>query len=162
VSSSTDNIIPRSKVALYPSSNLFPDVEMLSEGIALATPLISSLHWGDVVPMPTLPLLSILILSAKFIPVVFVQKVRLPASSAPLRYHRKVAVVLVMLDRLTFDGETANGRVLYRGRQAVVLQAPATVQLHPEHFVERLPSDFKLYWNHLNFPGRQFELPFDS
>ena len=75
-------------------------------------------------------------------------------------YQRDVAVVVAVLDRLTLEGETANGRVLYRERQAVVLQAPATVQLHPEHFVEKLPADFKFYWNHLS-ASQQFELPFD-
>jgi hypothetical protein len=78
-----------------------------------------------------------------------------------LAYERNVAVVFAMLDRLTLEGEKANGRVLYRGRQAVVLQAPATVQLHPEHFVEKLPADFTFYWSHLTISGSQFELPFD-
>jgi hypothetical protein len=79
-----------------------------------------------------------------------------------LSHRREVALVFVALDRLTLDGEAANGRVLYRGRQAVVLQAPATVQLHSEHFVEKLPGDFKFYWNHLTVNGPQFELPLDG
>ncbi len=78
-----------------------------------------------------------------------------------LAHRREVALVFVVLDRLTLNGETANGRVLYRGRQAVVLQAPATVQLHFEHFVEKLPNDFKFYWSHLIVSGPQFEFPFD-
>lgn len=78
-----------------------------------------------------------------------------------LAYQRNVAVVFAMLDRLTLEGETANGRVLYRGRQAVILQAPATIQLHSEHFVERLPTDFSFYWNHLTAAGPQFEFPLE-
>jgi hypothetical protein len=77
-----------------------------------------------------------------------------------LAYQRNVAMVFAVLDSLTLEGETANGRVLYRGRQVVVLQAPATVQLHPEHLVERLPEDFKFYWNHLT-ARQQFDLPLD-
>jgi hypothetical protein len=90
-----------------------------------------------------------------------VQKDELYFEGNLLAYRREVALVFVELGRLTLQGETANGRVLYRGRPAVILQAPAAVQLHADHFVEKIPKDFQFYWNHLILSGRQFELPLD-
>ena len=77
-----------------------------------------------------------------------------------LSYRRDVAFVFLALDQSAFAGEGANGRVLYRGRQAVILHGPATVQLHPDHFIEKLPSDSSFYWDHLRIVGPQFEFSF--
>ncbi len=79
-----------------------------------------------------------------------------------LTFQRDVAIVSVVLERLAFDGETANGRVLLRGRQAVILQGPARVQLASDHFIEKLPTDFRFYWSHLGSSSPQFEFIFES
>lgn len=73
-------------------------------------------------------------------------------------FARHVAVVFVELESLPFDG-AAEGRVLFRGESAVFLQAPATVQLHPSYFVERLPADTNSYWHHLSAIDPQMRLP---
>lgn len=74
-------------------------------------------------------------------------------------FTRRVAVVCVELDALPLEG-TAEGRVLFRGRPAVILRGPATVQLHGSHFVERVPVEQNRYWNHLSSLDAQMELPF--
>ena len=74
-------------------------------------------------------------------------------------FNRRIAIVFANLDPLPFEG-TAEGRVLFRGIPAVILRAPATVQLHHSHFVERLPVDEKSYWQHLIEVDSQMQLPF--
>jgi len=74
-------------------------------------------------------------------------------------FTRRIAVVWVELGPLPVVG-TAEGRVLFRGRPAVVLRGPATVQLHSSHFIEKLPTELNHYWNHLSAPDPQMELPF--
>jgi hypothetical protein len=73
-------------------------------------------------------------------------------------FTRQVGVVLVSLDALLFAGG-AEGRVVFRGRTAVILRAPATVELHPSHFVEKLPANEEVYWSHLAALDGQMELP---
>jgi hypothetical protein len=75
-----------------------------------------------------------------------------------LCFRREVGVVFVSIDRPD-AGNTANGRVIFRGRGAVILPGPATVQLHQEHFIEPIPADSRLYWSHLGATGPQFNLP---
>ena len=74
-------------------------------------------------------------------------------------FTRRVSVVFVELDPLSFTG-AADGRVLFRGSPAVILRAPATVELHRSHFVERLPADVNAYWKHLSTVDPQMDLPF--
>jgi hypothetical protein len=78
-----------------------------------------------------------------------------------LSFRREIGVVFVTLDRPALEGDTANGRVLFRGQAAVIIQGPATVLLDASHFVEKIPNDPKLYWNHLTASGSQFDLPLD-
>jgi hypothetical protein len=74
-------------------------------------------------------------------------------------YSRRVSVVFVVLDFLELDGKPARGRVIYRGRGAFVLQGPAVVELHFQHFVESVPEQSPFYWEHLTRVDRQWELP---
>jgi hypothetical protein len=103
-------------------------------------------------------------------PPVDVKTLRLPDNSTvdePLflegkleDFQRRIGVVYVTLGLSTLPaGEAANGRVSFRGASAVVLQGPARVQLHPTLFVERIPSDPNVYWNHLTAPEAQLDLP---
>lgn len=73
-------------------------------------------------------------------------------------FTRQVGVVFVSLDALPFAGG-AEGRVLFRGRPAVILRAPARVQLHPSQFVEKLPANEEVYWSHLTTRDGQMGLP---
>jgi hypothetical protein len=78
-----------------------------------------------------------------------------------LGFRREIAVVFVSIGKPDADS-TANGRVAFRGRGAVILPGPATVQLHQEHFIERIPTDSIFYWSHLGSTGAQFNLPLDD
>ena len=79
-----------------------------------------------------------------------------------LAFRREVAVVIVLLGRPVISGDSANGRVLYRGKTAVILPGPATVELHRDHFIDKIPSESRLYWAHLRTSGPQFNLPFED
>lgn len=79
-----------------------------------------------------------------------------------LAFRREVAIVFVFLGRPDAAGDTANGRMVYRGKAAIILPGPATVQLHQDQFIEMIPTDGRLYWSHLGATGPQFNLPLDD
>ena len=73
-------------------------------------------------------------------------------------FTRQVGMILVNLGPLSFDG-SAEGRLLFRGRPAVILRGPATVQLHSSQFLEKVPTDNEVYWSHLTSGDGQMNLP---
>lgn len=78
-----------------------------------------------------------------------------------LSFLRQVAVVSVTLGPPDI-ANTANGRIVYRGQSSVILPGPALVKLHQHHFVERIGTDPRLYWNQLRDKGPQLTFPFEE
>jgi hypothetical protein len=75
-------------------------------------------------------------------------------------FRRSIAVVQVELGEPPIGG-TADGRISFRGRTAVFLRGPATVQLAHPFTVERIPIHPQAYWEHLRRIDGQFELKFE-
>lgn len=67
-------------------------------------------------------------------------------------FERRIGVVFVVLDALSYREAVPEGWVTLRGRTAVILHAPATVELASPFQVERLPSDPVAYWRDLRLP----------
>jgi hypothetical protein len=78
-----------------------------------------------------------------------------------LSFERQVSIVSVCLDRPDSE-DTARGRMVYRGQSSVILPGPALVKLRQDHFVERIATDPRSYWNQLKDSGPQLTLPFEE
>ena len=78
------------------------------------------------------------------------------------QFERSVGVVTVWLDAKNGSVSAGDGRILFRGYLAVLLQGPAVVQLAAPFCVERLPTDADNYWRDLQTPRVQFELPLNG
>jgi hypothetical protein len=67
---------------------------------------------------------------------------------------------MVRLEPLSLPDKPAEGIVYFRGRTAVILKGPATVQLASPYFVERLPQDPDNYWRDLQEGNTQLKFCF--
>lgn len=90
-----------------------------------------------------------------------------PATGLPLFFEgilkefvRRVGVVYVRIEPPSFSEQSAEGIVCFRGKTAVILSGPATVQLAYPFVIEKLPSAIDNYWQDLRFSRVQFKLPF--
>ena len=75
------------------------------------------------------------------------------------QFTRKIGVVYVHLESPTPLQNAIEGIVRFRGKLAVILRGPATVQLSFPFRVEPLPLDADNYWRDLQMPRIQFNLP---
>lgn len=72
-------------------------------------------------------------------------------------FERRVGVVFVVLETPSNRELAPEGWVLLRGKLAVLLHAPAVVELASPFRVERLPADSANYWRDVRSPRAQFE-----
>jgi len=75
-------------------------------------------------------------------------------------FERRIGVVLVVLEAPSLRPSSPEGWVALRGQAAVILHAPAVVELAFPFHVERLPPGPENYWRDLRIPTAQFEFEF--
>ena len=74
-------------------------------------------------------------------------------------FRRQIGVVVVCLDTPKLKDTVGDGLVPFRGKLAVAVRGPATVELDFPFLIEKLPTDSENYWRDLRLPKVQFELP---
>ena len=74
-------------------------------------------------------------------------------------FVRRIGVVQVTLAAPAGEPRSSDGIVRFRGRTAVIVAAPALVELAFPFVVERLPADTGNYWRDLQVPRAQLEFP---
>lgn len=75
---------------------------------------------------------------------------------------RAIGVVHVLLDSPDAEQASTEGRLLYRGREAVILRGPAVVRLGIPFSIEKLPRSSNNYWQDIHLPQAQFFLNLSS
>lgn len=75
------------------------------------------------------------------------------------QFARRVGVVYVCLESPPSVEHSVDGIVHFRGKLAIIVKGPATVQLAFPFRIEKLPPDANNYWEDLRFSRVQFKLP---